>query len=475
VTTRLVVLALIALFVAHALQFAGVVIDDAYISFRYAQHLIEGDGLVYNVGVRAEGYSNFLWVLFASVSLGIGLPPDVALPCLGLGCGVGVVILVIVAARRLAVAEGRPVERAGLFAALLLATSSGFAFYSITGLETALFTLLLTGAALALAAKRGLSFAVLTAVAFYTRPEAALLGLVGVVLLRQATATGLLALLVLPYVAWKWHYFGAILPLSILAKPPLPGAGLLQVCEGLLPSALLIVVGALLLHQSGAGGQRRTLAGVWVLYALSAALTGPDWMDGYRLLVPSMPLLALVLDGAALGVLAAPRRTGRPAALVFVAGMLVYGAVETSRSLSLAARHDRYTAVHEDLAGLARELEDRPVESIAALDIGMLGYVASETRIVDLGGLTDRRIALAPGNHVDRQLPIDYLAELAPTVVLIAAWNSPPSAGLDPLSLDTVHPVEADLVADRWFLENYRQRYSVPIAHLYYVHVFECY
>ena len=41
------------------------VVDDAFISFRYARHLAEGHGLCFNVGEnpRVEGYSNFLWIL----------------------------------------------------------------------------------------------------------------------------------------------------------------------------------------------------------------------------------------------------------------------------------------------------------------------------------------------------------------------------------------------------------------------------
>ncbi len=38
-------------------------LDDAFISYRYAQNLFEGKGLVFNEGVRVEGYSNFLYVL----------------------------------------------------------------------------------------------------------------------------------------------------------------------------------------------------------------------------------------------------------------------------------------------------------------------------------------------------------------------------------------------------------------------------
>ncbi len=34
--------------------------DDAFVSFRYAQNLVEGRGLVFNAGEYVEGYTNFL-------------------------------------------------------------------------------------------------------------------------------------------------------------------------------------------------------------------------------------------------------------------------------------------------------------------------------------------------------------------------------------------------------------------------------
>lgn len=37
--------------------------DDAYISFRYAENLLKGHGLVFNPGEYVEGYSNFLYTL----------------------------------------------------------------------------------------------------------------------------------------------------------------------------------------------------------------------------------------------------------------------------------------------------------------------------------------------------------------------------------------------------------------------------
>jgi hypothetical protein len=40
------------------------VVDDALTSMQYAKNLALGNGVVFNVGERVEGYTNFLWVVF---------------------------------------------------------------------------------------------------------------------------------------------------------------------------------------------------------------------------------------------------------------------------------------------------------------------------------------------------------------------------------------------------------------------------
>ena len=46
--------------------------DDAYISYRYAQNLVDGHGLIFNVGERVEGYSNLLWTLIVAGGIALG-------------------------------------------------------------------------------------------------------------------------------------------------------------------------------------------------------------------------------------------------------------------------------------------------------------------------------------------------------------------------------------------------------------------
>ena len=45
------------------------VCDDAFISIRYADNLVSGLGLVYNAGERVEGYTNFLFHVWATGGL----------------------------------------------------------------------------------------------------------------------------------------------------------------------------------------------------------------------------------------------------------------------------------------------------------------------------------------------------------------------------------------------------------------------
>jgi len=49
-------------------------VDDAYISFRYAHNLASGQGLVFNPGEYVEGYTNLLWTLLMVVPELLNIP-----------------------------------------------------------------------------------------------------------------------------------------------------------------------------------------------------------------------------------------------------------------------------------------------------------------------------------------------------------------------------------------------------------------
>src|SRR5512143_2619799 len=108
------------LLLAHSLFYwyalGGDAVDDAYISFRYAQNAILGHGLVFNPGERVEGFTNFLWTAMMVPLEGAG--GDVGRASVVLGAMFALAILWIVF--RFARTVHAPRE-AGVLAVLLLA------------------------------------------------------------------------------------------------------------------------------------------------------------------------------------------------------------------------------------------------------------------------------------------------------------------------------------------------------------------
>ena len=58
--------AALAVLLATARGYLPFVADDALISFRYSERLLDGKGLTFTDGERVEGYSNLLWVLIVA-------------------------------------------------------------------------------------------------------------------------------------------------------------------------------------------------------------------------------------------------------------------------------------------------------------------------------------------------------------------------------------------------------------------------
>src|SRR5512145_2670860 len=67
--------------------------DDAFISFRYARSWAEGNGLVFNVGERVEGYTNFLWRLLIGILMRSGAEPLLSSRVMGFLASVGTLVL----------------------------------------------------------------------------------------------------------------------------------------------------------------------------------------------------------------------------------------------------------------------------------------------------------------------------------------------------------------------------------------------
>ena len=208
------------------------VTDDAFISYRYARHLVEGHGLVWNVGERVEGYTNFLWVMIEAAGLGLGMAPERLAPSLGIASG-----FAVLAALAWVTARERGFGDPLVFAApMALAVNRSFAAWSSSGLETSFFTLLAVLGSLALIREldrdtpRPWLASLILGLAALTRPEGVLFFAVGALALvadarswRRAARS--FSLYALPFIAlfgghmlWRYAYYGFWLPNTFYAK-----------------------------------------------------------------------------------------------------------------------------------------------------------------------------------------------------------------------------------------------------------------
>ncbi|UCG32909.1 MAG: hypothetical protein JSU68_14745, partial [Phycisphaerales bacterium] len=121
------------------------VCDDAFISFRYSENLVNGLGLVFSAGERVEGYTNFLWVMWTALGLRFGADAEVWSMAWGLifyGGTIGLLAVYHRRVRRLVGATGPAIPVAAFMAAL----HGDWNIWATGGLETSVFTFLCVSA-----------------------------------------------------------------------------------------------------------------------------------------------------------------------------------------------------------------------------------------------------------------------------------------------------------------------------------------
>lgn len=367
------VLALAAFHIRHL----AFICDDAFIAFRYARNLVEGQGLVFNPGERVEGFTSLSWVLIIAAVMRAGGAPERWAPLIGAVSALATVAAVMIHLDRRA-------PWFGIVAGLLLASSASFAAWATGGLETGWFTLLVTlGFLLALAVlERGtrrlvVLDAALLALAVMTRPEALLIAAASFAAFALAAARGSLAprrlalwLVVFAapvgsLVAWRWGHYGHPWPNTFAVKAG--GAAMLTTGLVYLGGAItrlhleLLAVPAAFAAALGTRARlprhaTPLIAGAVLPLVAFIVWLGGDFMDLYRFIVPVMPMLAwLAAAGlAAFGARLAPRTAWGPAlALLIVA--IVIGAWG---GLNLRATRDTtrvWNRLGVDSIGLLRE------------------------------------------------------------------------------------------------------------------------
>ena len=113
--------------------------DDSFISLRFVERLLHGDGLTWTDGERVEGYSNLLWVLLTASLGAVGVELVTAARLLGVICTVFALWALAAALRP---HDFRSAAVAAL-APLMVASTQPVMIWSLAGLEGPLMLVLL--------------------------------------------------------------------------------------------------------------------------------------------------------------------------------------------------------------------------------------------------------------------------------------------------------------------------------------------
>lgn len=289
--------AVVALVVLAAAKVAWVC-DDAYITFRTVDNLLQGHGPVWNPGERVQAYTHPLWMgLLALVG---GITGDLyftsmvlGLVCTALGCW----WLTGLAAHRVAVA---PV--------LVLAASKCVAEYATSGLENSLSMALVVGALVLARAERWRALGLVLGLMPLCRPDLGLVALPLLGLLARHRAWAGAGLAVAPLAAWtafSVFYYASFVPNTALAKL---GHGTLASgsAQGLAylwatarwDPVAAVAIGAGLWAGLREGGAVKLLAVGGLLYLGFTVVSGGDFMAGrFHMIVVVIGVAGLVLGG----------------------------------------------------------------------------------------------------------------------------------------------------------------------------------
>jgi hypothetical protein len=314
----------VVIFVARAWGTLDTVVDDAWISARYARNLALGHGLVFNAGAPpVEGYTNLAFVVLLAGLFRAGADMHAAM--IGLGLGFGVLGLFCATALTRAVTD-RPSALDAL-PALILAVDAHYAVVATNGIESSMFVCGVLGASAAVLAAEGRwrwAAGVVAGLLASVRPEgvAVAAALAGWARLRPRGAWGrvsswpvaicVVALSAPVWLGRQW-YFGSWTPNTFDAKAHKDLAKQIGFNLDYLGQdgpfwlgAAALFVAALVLPPRN---DRKAAVAVIAAGLTAVAFSVDMWMPGGRLLLPAVSL-GLCLFGASLSEIGVGLRAG---------------------------------------------------------------------------------------------------------------------------------------------------------------------
>ena len=458
---QIFLIALVAAVVTAAFLHKYRLYDDAYITYRYAENLVNGNGPVWNPGEKVEGYTSFLHMILAAGMIRIGLNPALMSVLLSL------LMLSLTAASgymQMYREDRRETHYLGLFFVLYLATSPPLICWAMSGMETVLFSSLVffTMVVLGLDLKQERMpwrAALITATTALARPEGIMLGgIVGLCLLvwggkkriPKALVYGLIAgAIFVPWFAWRLTYYGHFYPNTYYAKVGSLNIDLvlrggwyvIRSMSAYWTPWILFALAIAHRKKHRQWGYRTKIALVFVVvYSLQITISGGDYMGFGRFYLPVLPLTAFAIIGIIrhdrffreIGPRMAKAMETRPTKSWVLAALIllllhyvnigfVLNHIRTTGNIDLTTKWTRVGKIIE--ANTPKDF------TLAGSAVGAIGYF-SKRPMIDMLGITDETIAHTPirtgkGYPGHEKYNIGYVLKRKPDFVAVCAGLRP--------------------------------------------------
>ena len=449
---RIHLISAIFLLIVHCVYFYGWTMDDPYISYRYAQNVVEGKGFVFNEGERVEGYSNFLFVLILATAYKLGIDLIIFSRLIGLIFSILILLLIYLMLAR----ESKDDKSTNLLSCLslyLLALSAPFAMWAVGGLETSLFALLLLLAVITFIKheespnKKSL-YPILTGLFLIllslTRPEGfiifgafVLYKIIMLIFYKDKLNkfdflwSGIFLIGFIIYNFWRIKYFGQILPNTFYAKAT--GALAQQLQNGIIysinflsqnGSVLFFLIIVPFIFKNRFQKRHGIILTTIFSYLFFIIYCGGDWMPIYRFFVPIIPLLMIMINEGLIIIFEKLKLNDIDfkkrdfAALIVVLVLVTNLYFERKETLPImyAVRTGTLTGQYEEVAKWMKT--NLPADSVfAGAEAGIIPYY-SGFKFIDIIGLVDAHVAHQPG-QMHEKTDVDYVLGRQPDFILL--------------------------------------------------------
>lgn len=426
-------------------------IDDAYISMRYARNWAEHGIPAFHLDANppVEGYSNFLWVVLLRMAGEVGWGLESAAMWLGAVFG----LLTVLCLYRFLVNGLDLPPVASLLGTLVLATFPPFTVWSTGGLESTLFAFLalatfaaLHGGRGVLAGVAGLALALTRVEGFLWVPAIA----VCVALTRPADRARYKPYFLVylvgfgAFLFWRHHVYGEWVANTVHAKAGFTSERLLRGAKTTasfflhFPTAILALVAALICLRGPLKSAALSLGTMYFGFLAYDALVGGDWMPFFRFLAPAAPVIG-ALCALLFARMPAKAAVGLGTVMVVLSLLPLYDkhlAPESTRralefrefkQAGFTSEWGRWERSKQNLEQiflpLGRALKQVTDEN-DSLTFGAIGAVGfeSDLRIHDYNGLVDAEVARQEGTQSgksaghDKSVPRSFFLSREPTL-----------------------------------------------------------